>query len=202
MSEQRTVLDVSATPKTVFGHRSLMWWGTLAFMVIEGFTLVLMAASYLYLRQNEYDWPPGRTPDPDLLIPTINTVLLLSMMVPMYMAQKAAVRFDRAGVVRGMVAATALSLIVLVLRWFELLALNARWDTNAYASAAWAVVVLHGTLVLTDFGESATLTALFLSRRAQNKHYPDICDAALYQYYLSLSWVPLYLLIYWAPRWM
>jgi cytochrome c oxidase subunit I+III len=169
-------------------------------MVIEGFTLVLMAASYLYLRQNEYDWPPGRTPDPDLLIPTINTALLLLVMVPMHYVERASERFDRAGVTRGLFIAMLMTLPVMILRWYELLALNARWDTHAYASAAWATVVLHTTLLVTDFFETGTFTALFASGRAQNKHYPDTADAALYQYYLSLSWVPLYLLVYWGPR--
>src|SRR3954468_17537915 len=44
--------DVSERPTVVFGSRSLMWWATLGFMVIEGWTLALLVASYLYFRQN------------------------------------------------------------------------------------------------------------------------------------------------------
>jgi len=200
MSAQRSVLDVSELPKVVFGHRSLLWWGTVGFMVIEGFTVLLMVASYFYLRLNEYEWPPGRTPDPDLLIPTLNTVLLLAVIVPMRMVDKAAKRFDRAGVVRGLLIATAMTVVVAVLRWWELLALNVRWDAHAYASAAWGVVVLHATLVLVDVFETGTLAALFLSGKAKRKHFPDASDAADYQYFLSLAWVPLYFIVYWGPR--
>ena len=38
------VVELSELPDVVFGPRDLMWWGTLGFMVIEGFTLVLCAA--------------------------------------------------------------------------------------------------------------------------------------------------------------
>lgn len=200
MSAPRSLLDVSRLPRVAFGHRTLLWWGTLGFMVIEGFTLVLMVASYFYLRLNEYEWPPGRTPDPDLLVPTLNTVLLLLVIVPMRAVDKAAKRFDRRGVIRGLLIATAMSVAVAALRWWELLALQVRWDAHAYASAAWGVVVLHATLLVVDVFETGTLAALFLSRKAKRKHYPDACDAALYQYFLSLAWVPLYFIVYWGPR--
>lgn len=200
MSARRTALDVSELPTVTFGHRSLLWWGTVGFMVIEGFTLTLMVASYFYLRLNEFDWPPGRTPDPRLLIPTLSAVLLLLIMVPLHFAKKAAKRMDRAGVVRMLLIGAAMSAVVAGLRWFELVALQVRWDAHAYASAAWGVVVLHSTLVLVDVFETGTLGALFLTGKAKRKHYPDVGDAADYQYFLSLSWVPAYFVIYWGPR--
>ena len=45
-----TVSDVSALPDTAFGHRSLMWWGTMGLMVIEGTVFGLAIAMYFYLR--------------------------------------------------------------------------------------------------------------------------------------------------------
>ncbi|HEX9937424.1 MAG TPA: hypothetical protein VGB15_09880 [Longimicrobium sp.] len=200
MSAERRTLDVSHLPTVPFGHRSLLWWGTIGFMLIEGFTLLLMVASWFYLRTNELQWPPGRTPDPDVLLPTINTVLLLLVIVPMRMADKAAKRMDRGGVIRGLLIATALSVVVAILRWWELLALNVRWDAHAYASAAWGVVLLHATLVYVDVFETGTLAALFLSSKAKRKHYPDVSDAADYQYFLSAAYVPVYLIVYWGPR--
>lgn len=200
MSAERRVVDVSGLPTVVFGHRSITWWGTLGFMVIEGFTLLLMAATYFYLRTNEFDWPPGRTPNPELLIPTINTVLLLLVIVPMIAVGKAASRMDRKAVARGLLIAALMTIPVSVLRWFELLALGARWDAHAYASAAWGLVVLHSTLVVVDVFETGTLAALFLLGKAKQKHYPDAADAADYQYFLSLAWVPLYVIVYWGPR--
>src|SRR5215216_7305654 len=120
MNEERKVLDVSALPRVSWDNHNLLWWGTLSFVVIEGFTLILMVASYFYLRIAEYDWPPGRTPNPDLLIPTINVGVLLVTMLPMRMVEKAARRYDRPTVVRGLVIATALSVVSVVLRWYEL----------------------------------------------------------------------------------
>jgi cytochrome c oxidase subunit III len=200
MSEERKVLDVSGLPRVVFDHHNLLWWGTLGFVVIEGFTLVLMVASHFYLRINEYDWPPGRTPDPDLLIPTINVVVLLAIIFPMWMVEKAARRYDRPTVARWLLVAVAMSAVSTVLRWYELQALNARWDANAYASTAWGVVVLHSTLLLTDLFETGVFAILFNRGPVQKKLFPDVTEAAFYQYFLSTSWAVLYFIIYWAPR--
>ena len=200
MSEERKVLDVSALPRVSWDHHNLLWWGTLGFVVIEGFTLILAVASYFYLRINEYDWPPGRTPNPDLLIPTINTIVLLVTMLPMRMVEKAARRWDRPTIVRGLAIALVLSMIAVVLRWYELQALNARWDAHAYASAAWGIVVLHSTLLVTDLFETGTFLAIFARGPAQRKIYPDVTEAAFYQYVLSMSWLVLYFIVYWGPR--
>lgn len=193
-------VDVSELPSVVFDGKSLLWWGTVGFIVIEGFTILLTVASYLYLRQSVLDWPPPPTPDPDLLIPTLNTLLLLLLIVPMWWVDRAARRFDREAVMHGLVITTLLTIPVVVLRWYELRALNVSWETDAYGSAAWAVVVLHATLVAFDLLETGVLALIFISGHAMKKHYPDASDAALYQYYLSSIWVPLYLIIYWGPR--
>lgn len=198
--ERRTTLDVANLPELVFGPRDLMWWGTVGFMIIEGFTLVLMTASYFYLRLNFSEWPPGRTPLPSLGVPTASTGVLLLAAVAMYLAARAAERFERGRVTLWLAAATLLMAAATVLRWFDLLALHVRWDAHAYGSAAWGVVGLHATLVVVDLFESAVLLAMFASGRAEKKHYSDTCDAAMYQYFLSLSWVAVYLIVYWGPR--
>ena len=200
MSQSRTIIDVSRLPKISFDHHGLVWWGTVAFILIEGFTLVLGLAAYFFLRINEIEWPPGRTPAPDVVIPTINMLLLLVIIAPMRAADRAARRYDKAGVVKWMSVALALTTIAIVLRWFEILALHVKWDAHAYASVAWAVLVLHATLLIGDFWESAVFIMMFKLGRARMKHYPDVCDAALYQYFLSLVYVPIYVIIFWGPR--
>ena len=100
MRRLRPVTDVSELPTVTFGPRSLMWWGTLGFATIEGWTVILLLGSYLYLRQNFGAWPPLRTPYPSLLIPTINLALMLISIVPTYITARAAERLDEAAVKR------------------------------------------------------------------------------------------------------
>ncbi len=202
MRPERAALDVAHLPSVTFGSRSLLWWGTLGFMLIEGFSLLLLAVAYFYLRRHSPDWPPAPHPAPDVLLSSINVVLLLLLIVPMKVVHDAARRFDRGRVTAGLLITAAMTVPVLILRWMELDALNISHDTNAYGSIVWAIVVLHGTLIAVDLMETAMLGMLFFVGHAQKKHFADAGEAALYQNFLSLVWLPLYLIIYWSPRFL
>ena len=193
-------LDVTGLPEVVFGHRAIAWWGTVAFMVIEGTTLLVSIATYFYLRRNFDAWPPPPTPSPDLAIPTINLIVLLAMMVPMAIVHHAAKQFDRARVQRWLGVALLLGVTVVVLRIFEFDALDTRWDSHAYGSVVWVLVGLHSTLLGVDIAESIGFLLVMRSADLKPQHFSDVEDASLYQYFLSLSWVPVYLVVFLGPR--
>jgi cytochrome c oxidase subunit 3 len=200
MTAPRTGGDLSTLPTVTFGHRDLMWWGTLGFMVIEGWTLLLIAVMYLYLRQNFNAWPPAGTPDPSLLIPSINLVVMLVSMMPAWIAARAAKRLD---VRRARIWLTVLALVSLpvpVLRWYEFWALNTRWDQNAYATAAWTLVGVHTTLLALDVADTLGLAILYWVRRMPIRVVSDVADNSFYWYFMVLGWVPLYLIVYVGPR--
>src|ERR1044071_1570899 len=126
MRPLRPAGDVAALPTVTFGQRSLMWWGTVGFMVVEGWKLALCVATYFYVRQNFIEWPPLRTPRPSLLIPTVNLALMFVSLWPAYAAARAAKQLDENGVRWWLTVVGVVSLPILVLRWYELLALNVR----------------------------------------------------------------------------
>jgi heme/copper-type cytochrome/quinol oxidase subunit 3 len=192
--------DVSELPTVVFGSRSLMWWATLGFAVVEGWTLALLVASYLYFRQNYEAWPPLRTPYPSLLIPTINLVLMLLSFVPAVLAQKAAKRLDTAALKRWLAPFSLLVIAINVIRWWELWSLNTRWDTNAYGSAAWTIVGFHYTLMLLDAADTIGLTLFYYFRPMPVKTFSDASDNSFYWYFTVGIWIPIYLIVYVGPR--
>ncbi|HEX8696308.1 MAG TPA: cytochrome c oxidase subunit 3 [Longimicrobium sp.] len=199
---RRATLDVSGLPEVVFGSKSVNWWGTLSFMTIEGATLAICAAAYLYLRRNFLTWPPPPVPLPDLLVPTVNLVLILLVIVPLAFVHRAALRRELVPVRLWLTVGAAMSLAATVLRYFELRSLNVRWDENAYGSVAWLVLGAHATLLIADLLETGVFAALSYSSKWEDKHFSDAEDAAVYQYFLSLVWVPLYFLVYFSPRWL
>ena len=193
-------LDVSKLPTTVFDHRSHMWWGTLAFMLIEGTTFFVCIASYFYLRLNFSSWPPEHTLRPALFWPTVHVVVLLASAVPVTLADRAARRLDLPGMRRWFVVASLFAVSFLFLRWQDFLALNVRWDTNAYGSIAWAVTGFHGIILLLQVVETLIFTVFLFSKDFEEKHFPDGSDTAFYWYFLVGSWVPMYLTLYLSPR--
>jgi heme/copper-type cytochrome/quinol oxidase subunit 3 len=198
----RTTLDVSGLPTTVFGNRGLVWWGTVGFMLIEAFTLALCVVSYLYLRRNFLEWPPPRTELPDLLVPTIGVVVMVASNIPMYFVKKAAQDFNRAAVVKGLIICSVVGLAMLVIRVFDFAALDSRWDSHAYGSVAWTIVGFHALLIVLEIGETMGGMLLFLfSGSIQEKHFVDATDNAMYWFFVTMSWVPLYVIVYLLPRW-
>jgi heme/copper-type cytochrome/quinol oxidase subunit 3 len=200
MTAPLRALDVSSLPTTVFGHRSHMWWGTLGFMMIEGTTLLVCMASYLYLRLNFTSWPPEPTLLPSLLWPTLHVVLLLVSVVPVALADRAARRLDLAALRRWFVVASLFGIGFLFLRWQDFLALNVRWDTNAYGSIAWMTAGFHGTILVLQVVETVVFTGFLFSGSFEEKHFSDASDSAFYWYFFVGSWVPLYFTLYLSPR--
>lgn len=196
---QQSLGDVADLPTVTFGHRSLMWWGTLGFMVIEGWTLALIAAMYFYIRQNFLNWPPLRTPLPSLLVPTITLGVMLVSLVPSYLCDRAARRLDVGAVKLWLLVSSVVALSIPVLRWFELWSLNVRWDSNAYGSAAWLLVGTHATLLLLDVADTVGLTLFYWLRRMPIKAMSDTSDNSFYWYFMVGIWVPIYLIVYIGP---
>jgi cytochrome c oxidase subunit III len=200
MKRVRPMLDVSNLPTVVFGSRDLMWWGTLGFIVIEGFSLAVAAITYIYLRRNFVGWPPLGTLYPSVLLPTISAVIYLVSLAPAVWLSKASKRLDLGAVRVGLVILSLLSVAFCVLRWFEFTALNVKWNTNAYGSIVWTILGFHATLIVVEAGELLGMAALFFTDRIETKHFSDSNDLAFYWYFLVLSWLVLYVLVYLGPR--
>jgi heme/copper-type cytochrome/quinol oxidase subunit 3 len=202
MTATRAVVDVRALPRTVFGNRSLMWWGTVGYIMIEGTTLFICAVSYFYLRRNFATWPPQHIYRPALLIPTIQAVLMLLSIIPMRGVDRASTRMDISGVRRGLLVCSVLIVVMTVLRWFEFQSLKVRWDTTAYGSVAWATVVAHTTLLLLEMAETLTITVLLFGREVEDRDLAGVSDNALYWYFLTGVWIPLYVMVFLTPYFM
>jgi len=193
------VLDVSALPSFAFGHRSVLWWATMGMIAIEGTAFALLMASYIFLKWRVPDWPPGYAP-PELFWGTATTIIVLISVIPNALAKKAAEKLD----VRGARLWTWISVLFAaafcVTRAFEFTTLNCWWDGNAYASIVWTLMGTHTAHVVTDMADTAVLAAFTSSSRVDANRLVDVSENAGYYYFVIISWLPIYALIYFAPR--
>jgi heme/copper-type cytochrome/quinol oxidase subunit 3 len=193
--------DLSDLPDHAFGSTSLGWWGVVGFMLIEGMGFVLAIGAYYFLLPNEPGWPPVNPP-PSLLWGSLFTLLALLSELPNQWVKKRAEHYDLASVRIGLVLMVAIGLVLLGLRAFEFTALNVRWDTNAYGSIVWAILALHTLHMATDVYDSAVLAALVFLKKVDGRKFSDVADNALYWHFIVWSWVILYGVVYWTPRWL
>jgi len=195
------VLDVSDLPTVVFGIRSVTWWGILGMMAIEGMVFVLMIASYFYLRTRTIEWPPHRNP-PALFWGTLNLAVFLISTIPNEWYRRRAKKGDLRAVRIGLITLSLFGMANVVIRYFELLHLNTDWSIDAYGSAVWTLMGLHVVHLLTDLVDTIVLAVLFFTPMVEGKRFMDASENADYWYFVVLWWIPIYLVIYWAPRWL
>ena len=192
-------LDVAELPSYGFGHRSLMWWGTAGMMAIEGSAFAFMIVIYFYLRAISGTWPHG-APAPDLFWGTLNAVLIVVSAVPNTFIDKAAIDQDLGRVRRGLVILSAIGLALLVVRAFEFTALNVRMTDSAYGSIVWTLLILHTFNLITDYVDSLVLTVLMFKGPLEGKRFVDCAENSGYWDFVVVTWLPIYAVIYWAPR--
>ena len=196
----RVVADLSKLPLHGMGSASATWWGTLAFMLIEGTGFALAIAVYFYLMSIAAIWPIDAL-RPNLLPGTIVTLILIASVVPNYLVSRWAEQQDLRKVRIGLVVMSVLGIAPLVVRFLEFPALNVSWDTNAYGSIVWLLLGLHTTHIITDLGDTLVLAALMFTRHGDNlRRFGDVQDNAMYWNFVVLAWLPIYGCIYWIPR--
>jgi cytochrome c oxidase subunit III len=195
--------DLAELPTHAFGHRSLTWWGVVAFFLIEGTAFALAIGAYFFLQGLEDSWPPQPWKPADLLAGTLFTITILLSEIPNTIVKRAAERHDLTTVRRWMLALIPFFVLLLVFRAFEFNSLNVKWNDNAYGSILWALLFLHLTHILTDIADSLVLTGLIWTRHGgENRRIVDVAENAMYWRFVWLTWIPIYLLIYWVPRWV
>jgi len=193
-------LDVRHLPAGAFGSRSLMWWATMGVVLIEGTVFGLAIAAYFYLEMRAPAWPPDSVAAPDLRWGTINTAILIASLLPNELTRRAAERVDLGRVRWWLCASVLFGLAFNAVRALEFTALNVSWDRDSYGSIVWLLLGLHTTHIVTDFLDTAVLTALTFTGPIEEHRFVDVEENAVYWYFVVLAWLPIYGVIYWAPR--
>ena len=115
---------------------------------------------------------------------------------------KAAMRHEQRKVQIGMILASLIGLACIVLRCYEFPAMKCRWDSHAYGSVVWTVLGLHMFHLITSTGENILLAVYTFIRDIDEKHQLDLAVNSVYWYFVVASWLPIYIIIYYAPRWL
>jgi heme/copper-type cytochrome/quinol oxidase subunit 3 len=193
--------DVASLPDYSFGPTTPGWWGVVGFILIEGIGFVLAIGAYYYLVENETRWPPHASAPP-LLWSTVFLLIGIASEWPNVWVKKRAEALDLRGVQLGLAIMAVIGLMMLAVRGAELATMNVRWDSTAYGSIVWALLVLHTFHTLTDWWDTTVLLGLTLAHEIEGRHFSDVADNSFYWHFIVGSWVVLYLVVYWTPRWL
>jgi heme/copper-type cytochrome/quinol oxidase subunit 3 len=100
----------------------------------------------------------------------------------------------------GLVICNVFAIAFLVVRVYEFGTLHCRWDTNAYGSIVWTVLGFHTTHLVTDAIDTVVLTVLMCIGPVSGRRFVDVEENSFYWYFVVGVWLPLYAVVYFAPR--
>lgn len=171
--------------------------GIIVFLIAESMIFVGLFTAYLAFRAVSPVWPPEGTPERELLLPGINTIILISSSFVIHQADTA-VKNNDVGKLRFWFAVTALmGAIFLAGQLYEYNHLEFGLKTNLFASTFYVLTGFHGLHV--TFGLLLILGVLW--RSLKPNHYSSeshfgVEAAELYWHFVDVVWIVLFLLLY------
>ena len=198
--KRRVVLNLAELPLHGMVSASPTWWGTLAYMLLEGSAFAVAIGMYLYLMSLAPAWPIA-APPPSLGPGTLVTLILLASLYPNWLVGRWSKQQNLRKVQWGTAVMALFGVAPLVVRVFEFRALNIWWDANAYGSILWLLLGLHSVHLVTDLADTIVLLVVMFTRHGANaRRFGDIQDNVLYWNFVVATWIPIYVCIYWMPR--
>ncbi|MGL5194516.1 MAG: cytochrome c oxidase subunit 3 [Chroococcales cyanobacterium] len=172
-------------------------FGIIMFLVAESMIFLGLFAAYLTFRSVTPDWPPEGTPEMELLLPGVNTIILISSSFVMNRGNAAIKKNDVKGL-RFWFGLTALmGAVFLAGQLYEYFHTGFGLADNIFTSTFYVLTGFHGLHV--TFGLLLILAVLWKSLKAGHysgeSHFgPEAAE--LYWHFVDVVWIVLFTILY------
>ncbi|HZG38195.1 MAG TPA: heme-copper oxidase subunit III [Nodosilinea sp.] len=177
-------------------HQDLRVLGLITFLCSEFLMFAGFFAVFLVFRGSNAEWPPKET-EVELLLPAVNTLILVSSSWVINLGTKAIKKNDLAGMRKWFGITVAMGAVFLVGQVYEYMNLGYGLRTNLFSNCFYLTTGFHGAHVF--IGLVLILGVLWRSRRAD--HYSSLAHtgpemAEIYWHFVDVVWIVLFSLIY------
>ncbi|AFZ16863.1 cytochrome c oxidase subunit 3 [Allocoleopsis franciscana] len=177
-------------------HPDLRVFGLLTFLISESLMFGGFFATYLLLRGGAETWPPEGT-EVELLVPTINTIILVSSSFVIHKGDVAIKKNDVSGLRLWYIVTAVMGAIFLAGQVYEYKTLGYGLATNVFSNCFYLMTGFHGLHVFV--GLLLILGVLWRSRR--DSHYSGskhtgVEMAEIYWHFVDIIWIILFTLLY------
>ena len=177
-------------------HPDLRVLGLITFLISESLMFGGFFATYLFYRTSTQTWPPEGT-EVELLLPTINTIILVSSSFVIHFGDSAIKKNDVKGMRKWYKITAIMGIIFLIGQVYEYMTLGYGLSTNLFSNCFYLMTGFHGVHVFV--GVLLILGVLWRSRRTghYNEHkHVGIEMAEIYWHFVDIIWIVLFTLLY------
>jgi len=154
-------------------------------------------AAYFVIRGESPEWPPvAGLERPELLLPGLNTLLLVSSSGTMQMAVRAARGGDRSRILRWLGLTLLLGGIFIVVQGYEFATNGFGLDAGVFGSTFYILTGFHGAHVLAGLGLMAIVANRARLGLVSAEHHTAVEAASYYWHFVDAVWLFLFSTLY------
>lgn len=178
-------------------HPDLRMFGVVLFLVAESMIFLGLFSAYLIYATVMPQWPPEGTPELELLLPGVNSIILISSSFVMHRGQSAIKKNDVSGLQFWFGLTALMGAIFLGGQLYEYANLEFGLTTNLFTSCFYVLTGFHGLHVTVGL----LLILFVLQRSTRQGHYTSeehfgVEASELYWHFVDVVWVILFGLVY------
>ncbi len=155
-------------------------------------------AAYFVIRGSSGEWPPASGPDrPELILPGINSLLLISSSVTMQLAVRAASRGGtRSAIVRWLGLTLLLGGIFIFVQGYEFANNGFGLDAGVFGSTFYILTGFHGAHVLFGLAMIAIVANRARKGMVSAENHTAVEAASYYWHFVDVVWLFLFSTLY------
>jgi cytochrome c oxidase subunit 3 len=154
-------------------------------------------AAYFVIRGESAEWPPvAGLERPELLLPGLNTLLLVSSSVTMQFAVRAARGGDRPRILRWLGLTLLLGGIFIVIQGYEFATNGFGLDAGVFGSTFYILTGFHGAHVLAGLGLMAIVANRARLGLVSAEHHTAVEATSYYWHFVDAVWLFLFSTLY------
>lgn len=178
-------------------HPDYRIFGIIMFLIAESMIFLGLFAAYLTFKLNTPDWRPEGESELELLLPGINTLILIASSFVIHRADSDIKKNNTTGLRTWFGITALMGFVFLCGQVYEYFHLPFGLTNNLFASTFYVLTGFHGLHVF--FGLLLILGVLWRSRKPDHyssEHHFGVEAAELYWHFVDVVWIVLFTLLY------
>jgi cytochrome c oxidase subunit 3 len=176
--------------------RSNMLLGVKLGILSEVMLFGALFTAYFVIRSGSGGWPPNGEARPELLLPGLNTLLLVSSSVTMQWAVRAIRRGEVATMRRALRVTLLLGSIFILVQGYEFATNGFGLDDGVFGSTFYTLTGFHGAHVLAGLGFMAIVATRARRGLISQEHHTAVEAASYYWHFVDVVWLFLFSTLY------